>query len=433
MDELYNDTEENWASTYRGINKTGYNSFIKVAILIAPKGRDYHTSGLILLVYSTIVQWILLYSGFITLFKASHDLILFIEISHYYSILLAIHILFMEHFIFKMKKSRQIFQVMDIDIYDYGTDFDRSQIENSRLKTAYYMPYVRKGIYACLGLTGIILAVLPLVQLARGVEKTRDGILVILPVPFWFPFNTETSLGFALAYFFELNMIAFAVFYLGTYFPFIIHMMVEIISHFRILNHSFLTIDERTSAMYGTVDKDSVPGTSSSSQELMHLVENSLYERCYSECLRRNILHHKAILDFVELFQDVHSTLFGVLLGANMLVIAAITIVITKVEFSLETSKFYVMMVIELINVFIYCFLGTFITEEAKRVGITIYSTPWLSSSKRNRKLVQFVQLRVSHDVVLKGNGIFSLNLQLYIQIMQTSYSIFNLFNSVDT
>ncbi|XP_039293043.1 odorant receptor 10a isoform X2 [Nilaparvata lugens] len=207
-------------------------------------------------------------------------------------------------------------------------------------------------------------------------------------------------------------------------------MMVEIISHFQVLNHSILIIEERTLAMYNTfkpLDKDS-PSTS----QLMDM-EDSLYDRCYSECLRKNIFHHKALLDFVDLFQDVHSTLFGVLLGANMLVIAAITIVITKVEMSMETSKFYFMMFIELVNVFIYCLLGTLITEEAKRVGETIYCTPWTSASNKNRGIVKFIQLRVTHDVVLKGNGLFSLSLQLYIQIMQTSYSIFNLFNSVDT
>ncbi|XP_039293071.1 uncharacterized protein LOC120353428 [Nilaparvata lugens] len=92
---------------------------------------------------------------------------------------------------------------------------------------------------------------------------------------------------------------------------------------------------------------------------------NEFYEKCVEECLKENILHHIRITRFFNIFQYVTSTVFGVLIGVSMMVLASLSIVLTKAElFSFIFIKFAFIFFVELVVVFGYCLMGTFLTDE---------------------------------------------------------------------
>ncbi|XP_039292605.1 odorant receptor coreceptor-like [Nilaparvata lugens] len=164
------------------------------------------------------------------------------------------------------------------------------------------------------------------------------------------------------------------------------------------------------------------------------LRDDSFFERCVQECMRENIQHHIEILKFFSLYQDLSSTIFGVIIGVSMMILASLSLVLTKTELlSFETLKFAFFFFVELLVVFGYCLMGTFLTDSSLEIPSALYNCHWYYLNEKHRRMLRIFQINSSISIELRGNGLFLIDLQLFVQIVQTTYSIFNIFTSMES
>ncbi|XP_039293073.1 odorant receptor 43a-like [Nilaparvata lugens] len=116
-----------------------------------------------------------------------------------------------------------------------------------------------------------------------------------------------------------------------------------------------------------------------------------------------------------------------------MIVLATISLVLTRTKvLSFEMLKFIFLFMLELTIVFGYCFMGTSLSDASSRISNALYNCTWYKLSEKQKKTLIIFQLCSKNEIVLKGSWLFQINLQLFVQIMQTTYSIFNIFATTD-
>ncbi|XP_039293072.1 odorant receptor 7a-like [Nilaparvata lugens] len=341
----------------------------------------------------------------------------------------------------KSSRDRVLYLVSDCRVQKFWQDEDWESImrglEKTKLK--YVMasslliypknPWLTYNIImklfhlALLGACMILAIAAPLlIKMFGSEEKNRiKEINYDLPVPSWFPFNTESILGFTVAYTLILCEICVIVMYVGAAVPSLVYLVFEVNLQFMLLEKSILNLESRANEIYkGRIE---------------HQSENNplLYERCVKECLRENLLHHIAISRFFSLHEDITSTIYGILIGLSMIVLATISLVLTRTKvLSFEMLKFIFLFMLELTIVFGYCFMGTSLSDASSRISNALYNCTWYKLSEKQKKTLIIFQLCSKNEIVLKGSWLFQINLQLFVQIMQTTYSIFNIFATTD-
>ncbi|RZF42564.1 hypothetical protein LSTR_LSTR001359 [Laodelphax striatellus] len=426
--KLWHNTAENWKSIFRGIKKTEVKFVIATALVVSPH-QPWLTLNLILITLAFTSMTFFLYVGAMSMYYARSDLMTFVEIAHAYSIVFAFYVLLIAHYAVSMPMTHGLYQMIDQGIFDYKTKYGEDDDNKLRDKIRFYQNVFQNVFHVAIFLILCFLGILTPFLIKFFGNKDGDLIKEInydLPVPLWLPFETDTVLGYTLAYSFVFGEVALICVYLSSAIPFIVFCTFEINLQFRVLQRSILNLEHRALERYNFYGN-------MTEQRVEILREDVFYAKCVHECLRENILHHIEIIRFFNLFQDVTSTLFGVIIGVSMMVLASLSIVLSKAElFSFIFIKFAFTFFVELGIVFGYCLMGTFITDGSQLIPSALYNCPWYNLNEIHRRTLRIFQINSAVSVELKGNGLFLIDLQLFVQIVQTTYSIFNIFSSME-
>ncbi|XP_039291924.1 uncharacterized protein LOC111064188 [Nilaparvata lugens] len=223
-----------------------------------------------------------------------------------------------------MPTLHKLLQAIDEDVFVYKTVHEQEQEEKLKTTMKYYeMMFQKLFHFAILG-TGVLLAIVApiLINIFGSEERKRiKEINYDLPIPMWFPFNTDNLMGFTVAYTFLFCEVFIVIMYIGAAVPFLVYLVFEVNLQYMLLEKSILNLESRANESYKKiVDLHS---------EIV-LKNDALYERCVRECLRENILHHIAISRLFKLYQDLTSTIYGVIIGLSMIVLATISLVLTR-------------------------------------------------------------------------------------------------------
>ncbi|XP_039292607.1 odorant receptor 85a-like [Nilaparvata lugens] len=367
--------------------------------------------------------------GAVSLFYARHDPLAFVEIAHGYSIVVALWLLITQHYMCKMSILHDMFKVIDADVFQYSTvsGIDEDDKARQSVKTLFEDVFQR-GFQYIISIGTVLLCVAPVIirMYASEDRKKIKQLNYDLPVPFWIPFNTDTKHGFLIAYILVCTLILQVAVYLLAAIPFLVYNVLALRLQYDILQNSIINVESRAFERYGLVR-----GLNGNLKpEMIH--GDFLYERCVRECLKENILHHITIVRYFNLYKSFTSSIYGVLIGLSLIILASLSVVLIKTKlFSFETVKFAFFFIVELVIVFGYCFLGSYITEASDKIPNAIYNTSWINLPTSQRKTLLIFQNRVKRSEKLKGSGLFEINLKLFVQIVRTTYSIFNIFSSM--
>ncbi|XP_039291926.1 uncharacterized protein LOC120353188 [Nilaparvata lugens] len=207
-----------------------------------------------------------------------------------------------------------------------------------------------------------------------------------------------------------------------------VYCALEVGFQFKVLHDSILNIEPRAVEIY----RSQQGNRKDESSDVEGLIEDPLFHKCVRECLKENILHHIQIVRYFNLFQNVTSPILGVSIGVSMIFLASLSLVLTKIQiFSFDAVKFTFFFFLELCFAFGYCFMGTSLTEASKQIPNALYNCPWFKLLRNEEKKILLIfEMNTENSLVLKGNGLFVIDLQLFVQIARTTYSIFNIFSS---
>ncbi|RZF44380.1 hypothetical protein LSTR_LSTR007955 [Laodelphax striatellus] len=404
-------SKEDWERIERGIEKTGVKFLIGTALVISPQ-QPWLTYNLITLTVTFLVMTYFLIVGLISMYLARNDLVAFVDLVHAYTFASSLWALILIHQIFKVPSLHAFLKMIDAGIFEYKTEYGRHEFEKLKKAGNFYKKVFQKIFNIALIVAFIALSfVAPTMTKIYGGEERKKAkeLNYDLPVPCWMPFNTEAFPGFVIAYILLLVQFSLISCVILAAVPILFYGAVELSIQFKILKISIANLELRAVEKY-RCRCEAVTKSHS-------LRSDPLYERCLQESLNENVLHHIEILRFYHLYQEMSSVVYGLLIGMSMAMLASLTLVLTKTKLlSFETIKFAIFFVLELIIIFGYCLMGTFLTDVSKEISSALYNTSWYNLSENLKKTLRIFQLNSEVGIVLKGNGIFVINLELFVQ-----------------
>ncbi|XP_039291925.1 uncharacterized protein LOC120353187 [Nilaparvata lugens] len=230
--------------------------------------------------------------GGISMYLARTDLLAFVDLVHAYTFASSLWILIIVHHVFKLPFAHQYLQIVDAGIFEYTTAHGNQDYEKLRKAGTLYNKIFQLIFNLALVMIFIVLSfVAPTMTNIFGGEdrKKIEELNYNLPVPCWMPFNTESPLGFTIAYTLLLVQFSLIFFVVSAAVPFLFHGAVEVSIQYKILKISITSLESRALEQYrsrckvGECEVDMLRG-------------DPMYERCLQECLKENILHHIKIL-----------------------------------------------------------------------------------------------------------------------------------------
>ncbi|RZF40773.1 hypothetical protein LSTR_LSTR011290 [Laodelphax striatellus] len=422
-------SKTDWHSVKRGLEKSGMNLLLISGLIVSPE-QPWLAFNIFLIVLAAFFLTLFVVIGWVSLYFARNDLVTFVELAHANTVASGLWILVSAHYLFKFPLGYDILRMVDKGIFEYDTKLNQAEVQKIRNTERLYTNTFKNFYRISLVVIFIILAIVAPILIRIYVGEERKKIKQLnydLPVPGLFPFYTGNFLGFSCAYLLLITEIALIFLYMSAAMPFLFFGIFEMVAQLRILKLSIMNLKSRALEKYQR-------GCENLSEAQLETLEHDPnYERCVKESLKENIRHHAEILRFFNLYQNLTSTIYGVLIGVSMLILGSLSLVLTKTKlFSFETVKFATFFVVELVVIFGYCLMGTFITEVSKEIPRALYNIAWFNEHEKNKKMLKTFQFISKIEIVLKGNGLFVIDLQIFVQIVKTTYSIFNIFTNME-
>nr|WKF54473.1 olfactory receptor 28 [Heliconius charithonia charithonia] len=147
------------------------------------------------------------------------------------------------------------------------------------------------------------------------------------------------------------------------------------------------------------------------------------------EKLKSAIRDHQEALDFYDDLQEVYG---GWLLVVFLLTSFLISLNIYQIYLSQQIDTKYSMFAISgIIHMFTPCYFSSNLIKTSEELSWDLYNAAWEDwPDPAVRKLLIFMITKSQQTLVLTGQGMVYFNMQLFISVLQTSYSVFTLITS---
>ncbi|CAG9585218.1 unnamed protein product [Danaus chrysippus] len=145
--------------------------------------------------------------------------------------------------------------------------------------------------------------------------------------------------------------------------------------------------------------------------------------------IKETIRDHQEALSFYEDLQAVYgSWLFTVFAVTSLL----ISLNIYQIYLSERVDPKYAIFAISgIIHMFTPCYFASNLIKTSEELSLDLYSVEWeVWAYPAVTKLLIFMIAKSQQTLILTGNGIVYFNMQLFISVLQTSYSVFTLISS---
>ncbi|XP_039289477.1 uncharacterized protein LOC111048992 isoform X1 [Nilaparvata lugens] len=428
MSKNSHDEEKEFESLIRGLEKANIK-FYKFSMLVLYPGGPWMYYNYIILFVFEIVSAYFLITGVITIYLQKNDIFVTFEVANAFLIFFAVFVSIAD-FHGTGRKRRlwgKLFVYFEDECQDYDSELIKKEKKRLRMVCRTNMKWFFIFSTPCIfSNIFFIFVVIPIIRFMIGEEQTSSDTAynVYLPMPFWSVFNTRTFLGFSIQYMLMLFMVCdiFAMFL--VYVSSVFYFFMEIIIQLKILSFALSKHDERVM----TLSEANAKAT-----ELDECVDSG--DNLKTKILKEPIIHHLKIREFFNMFQEFSSFFFGLVISVNMLVIVSLSVIITKMDslLTLEGLKFCSVLILEILHMFCFTYCGSALIEESQNVRKSLYNIHWYNFNSNQKKIVNIFQMQTAAKFLLTASGIYGINLNTFLQVMQTAYSIINVLSNMKT
>lgn len=157
-------------------------------------------------------------------------------------------------------------------------------------------------------------------------------------------------------------------------------------------------------------------------------------ERHVADRLRTCIVKHQAILASVVNIEMcfTYPILSQFTVSIVLLCFSAYNISITELDNVFWYAFVLVCLLGQVLQIFIYCLQGHYLSDESLEIADTVYETPWYISSVSLRRSLLIIMIRASKPSILTAGGFTTLSLACFISIVKVSYSFLSVLQQVD-
>ncbi|XP_020279123.1 odorant receptor 46a-like [Pseudomyrmex gracilis] len=142
------------------------------------------------------------------------------------------------------------------------------------------------------------------------------------------------------------------------------------------------------------------------------------------ECVR----HHLLVNILVKKTRALFIWTVMIFFFSGMFIVCTSIFLISKKKL-LSTGFFSMLLYLSgiMLQLFYYCWYGNELELKSKSIATAIYSSDWLMTTPRERKLLMLVMLNSQKGIAFSYHGIFALSLDTFTWICRASYSAYNL------
>ncbi|XP_039289479.1 uncharacterized protein LOC120352534 [Nilaparvata lugens] len=420
--------DEKFENVISGLERANIKFYQFSLLVLYPRGAWKYYNYIVLFVFEILSVYFII-AGVITIYLQMHNIFAVFEVANALLISLAIFINLADFHVISKRRLLwyRLFSCCRDDLHIY--DCESVKTEMARLRSLFRNFMEWFFIIATSGLFSIIILMFIVIPIARFIfdeqQVTKNTAFnIYLPLPWWSIFSTRTVLGFAVQYslmlFMAFNIIVIFLVYVSS----VLYFMVELIVQFKILCFALTKHEERIEIIKGrTNDRESLS------------ISTKVAQNVVDQVLKETIIHHLKIREFFNMVQEFTSFFFALVLSANMLVIVALSVILTKMDslMTMEGMKFCLILAVELLHIFCFTYCGSMLIDESSNVREMLYSVHWYSFNSNQKKILNIFQVQTESTFMLSASGIYNINLNMFLQIMQTAYSVFNVFSNIKT
>nr|QQP19754.1 olfactory receptor 59 [Tropidothorax elegans] len=151
--------------------------------------------------------------------------------------------------------------------------------------------------------------------------------------------------------------------------------------------------------------------------------EDYLYER-----LRECAKHHQTLIRFFSSFKNLMNLLFLTFYLNSGVIICAVGYILTGPDSNLRSSMAFISVVTtEMIFFGGNCYFGERLIQTSAGIHEAVYNVPWYTQPKKVIFLYQMIMVRSKKPLEVSAFGLKSMSLSTFADILQASYSYFNM------
>ncbi|XP_049834993.1 odorant receptor coreceptor-like [Schistocerca gregaria] len=316
--------------------------------------------------------------------------------------------------------------------------------------------YRRRALIVCVAWVVFPLLAVPMWFVEPALTKTlvttsENTTILIRKTPFvmWMPLDTQTHPNYEITYVIQIALLVSVVQATVLVDLFFASLMINITADIAILNNNIANM--RLHKENG-VTKESAEGVKvSGAWEVTYKRKKSLAEKGEQHdeniatttpyttdpsaqlyrTLARNIQHHQVIMSIINDLESIMSESSVIMLAVNSINIclqglgfvdafrpgAKRTLVLKKVL----TFPAYINQTAH------FCWYGQEIIDQSERLLESAFSCGWAEADQRFCSSLRIFMLQASRPLKLQIGKIFTLSRNLFLQILNTSYTIFNM------
>ncbi|XP_049940130.1 odorant receptor coreceptor-like [Schistocerca serialis cubense] len=316
--------------------------------------------------------------------------------------------------------------------------------------------YHRRSMIVC-----VVWMIFPLVgmpmwfvepALAKTLITTPENTTIVIrktPLLIWMPIDTQTHPNYEITYVFQLFMLATVVQVNVVVDLFFACLMVNVTADIAILNN--IIANMRLHKEDGLVKKSAEGDKISTAWEITYKSKKPVAEKGepYDEnaavqtqydaepstqlyrTLVKNIQHHQIIMSIINDLESLMSESSVLMLGVNSVNICLQGLGFVD-AFRPGAKRSTVLKKVLTFPAYInqtahFCWYGQEIIDQSERLLESAFSCGWPEADKRFCSTLRIFMLQVSRPLKLQIGKVFTLSRNLFLQILNTSYTIFNM------
>ncbi|KAL0133973.1 hypothetical protein PUN28_001118 [Cardiocondyla obscurior] len=165
-------------------------------------------------------------------------------------------------------------------------------------------------------------------------------------------------------------------------------------------------------------------------------ISNGKYDNSTFLLVIKNLIYkHQRIITLSENIENLYTHLALMQVLWNTLVMCCTGFVIIIIVNSgedtanlIKSVSYYIAIVME---VFVYCFAGEFLTAKSKSIGDAIYESLWYNLPPSDSRIVLFMMLRCQKRLTITAGRFIDLTLEGFTSIMKASVSYVSVLNAM--
>ncbi|EFN78840.1 Putative odorant receptor 13a [Harpegnathos saltator] len=153
--------------------------------------------------------------------------------------------------------------------------------------------------------------------------------------------------------------------------------------------------------------------------------------------IKNLIVKHQQIISLSENIEDLFSliTLMQILWNTIVICLTGFVIIITidkdvGITSLMKSVSYYIDIMLE---IFIICFAGEFLSAKSKSISDALYETLWYNMSPSDSRILLFMILRSQKRLTITAGKVIDLTLEGFTTIMKASASYVSVLNDVLT